>query len=167
MPNEQVQLDPAEYEPVTYVAGYVIAKLYQLSRTKKGENSKELQSLLQSIKSSDPNNYISVRTRGGLATPCRDLVKIVEIPEICFRKHVTAIKSGLTLKSPIGKSLWDNIVSTEGQLSSFTQKLCLENIIKLYIRLCSFSHARDLITKYKIKAKQLKKKALRTDLKRK
>jgi hypothetical protein len=70
MPKEQVQLDPAEYEPVTYVAGYVIAKLYQLSRTKKGENSKELQSLLQSIKSSDPNNYISVRGGG---RPCYTL----------------------------------------------------------------------------------------------
>jgi hypothetical protein len=93
MPKEQAQLDPAEYGPLTYVAGYVIAKLYQLSRTKKGENSQELQRLLQSIRSSE--------------------------------------------------------------------------IIKLYIRVRSFSYARDLITKYNIKAKQLKKKALRTDLKRK
>ena len=178
MPKEQAQLDPAEYGPLIYVAGYVIAKLYQLSRTKKGENSQELQRLLQSIKSSEPNNYISARTRGGLVTPCRDLVKIVEIAEICFRKHVdqndTVLRNipletivNLTLNSPIVKSLWDNIVSTEGQLSSSTQKLSLENIIKLYIRVRSFSYARDLITKYNIKAKQLKKKALRTDLKRK
>jgi hypothetical protein len=127
MPKEQAQLDPAEYGPLIYVAGYVIAKLYQLSSTKKRENSQELQRLLQSIKNSEPNNYISARTRGGLVTPCRDLVKIVEIAEICFRKHVdqnyTVLRNisletivNLTLNSPIVKSLWDNIVSTEGQL---------------------------------------------------
>ena len=177
LPKDQAHLDPAEYGPLTYVRGYVIAKLYQLSRTQKAENSQELQRLLQSIKTSEPNNYISAQTRGGLVTPSRDLVNILEITEICFRKHIdqneTALRNipietivDLTLSSPIVKSLWDNIVS-EAQPSSCTQKLCLENILKLYIRVRSFSYARDFITKYNNKAKQLKKKALRTDLKRK
>ena len=95
--------------------GYVIAKLYQLSRTQKAENSQELQRLLQSIKTSEPNNYISARTRGGLVTPSRGLVNILEIAEICFRKHIdqneTALRNipietivDLTLSSPIVKS---------------------------------------------------------------
>ena len=45
--------------------------------------------------------------------------------------------------------------------SSCTQKLCLENIVKLYVRVRSFSYARHYITKYKIKEKKTKSKALR------
>jgi hypothetical protein len=47
-----------------------------------------------------------------------------------------------------------------------TTKLCLENIIKLYIKVRSFSYARDYISKFKIKQKAAKSKALRKELKR-
>ena len=73
-----------------------------------------------------------------------------------------------TLSSPVVKSLWENIVLESGIESQFgsTQKLCLENVVKLYIRVRSFSYARDYTTKYKIKKKQGKSKALRMELKR-
>ena len=86
--KEQAHLNPAEYGPLTYVAGYVIAKLYQVTRNKKTKTNQELQSLLQSLKSSEPSDYISARTSGGLVTPCKDLVNILEIAEMCFREHV-------------------------------------------------------------------------------
>ena len=71
-----------------------------------------------------------------------------------------------TLSSPTVKSLWDNIVVSSGvDQTSSTQKLCLENVAKLYLRVRSFSYARDYITKYRIKEKQLKRKALRKDMK--
>ena len=76
-----------------------------------------------SIKSPEllTNNYISARTRGGLITPCDDLVKILEIAEIAFREQVDKCNLTLrnipieiicntTLSSPTVKSLWDNIV---------------------------------------------------------
>jgi hypothetical protein len=44
--------------------------------------------------------------------------------------------------------------------------LCLENILKLYLRVRSFSYAKDYISKYKIKEKQTKSKSLRKNLKR-
>ena len=34
--------------------------------------------LRSSIKSSEPRDYISNRTRGGLVTPCKDLVNILK-----------------------------------------------------------------------------------------
>ena len=43
---------------------------------------------------------------------------------------------------------------------STTQKLCLENIVNLYLRVRSFSHARDYISKFKIKEKKTKSKSL-------
>ena len=52
------------------------------------------------------------------------------------------------------------------QLSTSTQKLCLENVVKLYLKVRSFSYARDYLNKYKIKQKHVNKKALRKDLKR-
>ncbi len=62
----------------------------------------------------------------------------------------------------------DNIIlSSELQPSSSTHKLCLENINKLYLKVRSFSYANDYTTKYNIKVKQLKGKALGTDMKRK
>jgi hypothetical protein len=103
---------------------------------------------------------------------------IVEEAEICFRKNVgegelvlrnipTEIICESTLSSPVVKSLWENIVLESGiEESSSMQKLCLENIVKLYIRVRSFSYARDYISKYKIKEKQTKSKSLRKDLKR-
>ena len=40
-----------------------------------------------------------------------------------------------TLQSPLVKSLWDNIVlDSDVEKSSSTQKLLLENIVKLYLR---------------------------------
>ena len=50
--------------------------------------------------------------------------------------------------------------------SCSTEKLLLENIVKLYLRVRSFSYAKDYISKYKIKGKQTKSKAIRKDLKR-
>ena len=170
-------INPAERGPLTYVAGYIVAKLFQTSKKTKKPNE-ELQSLLQSMKSLDQSSYISARTRGGLVNPSKDLVGVLEQAEYEFRQQVSERKSTLrkipideicnaTLKHPVVKSLWENIVlSSAVDLASATQKLCLENTIKLYIKVRSFSYARDYLTKYKIKEKQTKQKALRKDLKR-
>ena len=124
------------------------------------------------------NNFILARSRGGLISPSHHLMGIVEEAEICFRKNVsdgdlvlrkipTEAICESTLNSPVVKSLWENIVLESGiEESSCTQKLSMENIVKLYVRVRSFSYARDYISKYKIKEKQTKSKALRKDLKR-
>ena len=44
-------------------------------------------------------------------------------------------------------------------------KLCLENIVKMFLKVRSFSYTKDYVTQYKIKDKQGKKKGLRKDLK--
>ena len=168
-PAQQVmQIDPAERGPLSYIGGYIVSKLFQTNKRKTGPQNEELQALLQNMKSSDQSSsFISARTRGGLVTPCDDLVGILEEAEISFRKEVTKSKLVLrniptenicfsTLRSPAVKSLWDNIV---------TQKLCLENVVKLYLKVRSFSYAKDYVTKYKIKEKQVNKRALRKDMK--
>ena len=123
-------------------------------------------------------NFILARSRGGLVSPSHHLMGIVEETEICFRKNVgncelvlrnipTEMICESALSSPVVKSLWGNIVLESGiEESSSTQKLCLENIVKLYVRVRSFSYAKDYISKYKIREKQSKSKSLRKELKR-
>ena len=172
------KLDPIERGPLNYIAGYVVSKLFQACKKKGGKTNEELNLLLQNMKSSDQSSsFISARTRGGLVNPSKDLVGILEEAECFFRRQVDASKHLLrniptdticnaTIKSPVVKSLWNNIVMSSGvDPSSSTQKLCLENVIKLNLKVRSFSYARDFLTKYKIQEKQTKKKALRKELK--
>jgi hypothetical protein len=56
-------INPAERGPLTYVAGYVVAELFQTSKRAK-KPIEELQSLLKSMRSLDQSSYISARTRG-------------------------------------------------------------------------------------------------------
>lgn len=177
--SKTIELDPSERGPLSYIGGYIVSKMHQKSRNKNNTGSEELQTLVRSLKSTEcANNFISARSRGGLVTPCDGLLGILEEAEISFRKHVgcgdltmrnipTDMICASTLNCPLVKSLWDNIVLDSGvEQSCSTQKLLLENIVKLYLRVRSFSYARDYISKYKIKAKQTKSKALRKDLKR-
>jgi hypothetical protein len=177
--TSDIKLDPSERGPLSYVAGYIVSKLYQKSRNTKAKPDEGLQELLRSLKSTETDNsFIQARSRGGLVTPSDNLMGIMEEAEICFRKTVgedelvlrnipTEMICESTLSSPVVKSLWENIVLESGtNETSPTQKLCLENIVKLYVRVRSFSYARDYISKYKIKEKQTKSKSLRKDLKR-
>lgn len=172
-------VDAIERGPLAYIAGFVVSKLFQTAKRKTGKQNEHLVLLLQSMRSSEQtNSFIAARTRGGLVTPSQELVGILEQAEMSFRQHVDVPKQSLrniptenicndTLNSPVVKSLWDNIVLTSGVgNSSPTQKLCLENVIKLYLKVRSFSYARDFVTKHKIKEKHTKKKALRKEMKR-
>ena len=97
--------------------------------------------------SNKSNTFILAWTRGGLITPCDDLVGILEEAEVFFKTEVGKSKlvllnipadeiSFLTLKLPKVKSLWDNIVVASGIPStSSTSKLCFENVIKLYLKI--------------------------------
>ena len=168
------ELSEIERGPLSYIAGYVLSQL------RKKSSNDELQLLLQSMMCpSSENTYIETRSRGGLVTPCNDLVHILEVGESVFRQFI-AKQSGVvksipcdklcndTLDSPLVKSLWDNILQGCGQeLSKQTHKICLENIIMLYLKVRSFSYAKDYINKYKIQQKTGKSKALRKELKRK
>ena len=138
--TSDIKLDPKETGPLSYVAGYVVSKLFQKSRTAR-KPDENLQRLLQALKSAGvENSFIQARSRGGLVTPCDHLVGIVEEAEICFRKAVgecdltlrnipTESISEATLSSPVVKSLWENIVLESGidwESSKTTHKLCLE-----------------------------------------
>ena len=86
-----------------------------------------------------------------------DIIRNISVDAICF----------LAIHLPIVKSLWENIVLCSGvDPSSLTNKLCLENIVKLFLKVRSFSYTKDYVTQYKNKREtERKKKGLRKDLK--
>ena len=65
--SNDLKIEPSEQGPLSYIAGYIVSKLYQKSRFKKNDANEEFQALLQSLKSDDSdNNFILARSRGGL-----------------------------------------------------------------------------------------------------
>ena len=174
-PKNVTALSEHEHGPLSYIAGYVLAKLQKQCSRKPNE---DLQVILQSMKRpSVENTYIDTRSRGGLVAPCTDLVQILETVEIVFRqfiaKQATVVSAipcdtlcSEALESPLIKSLWENILQECKDLPKQTTKLCLQNIVKLYIKVRSFSYARDYISKFKIKQNAAKSKGLRKELKR-
>ena len=162
-----MQINPAECGPLSYIGGYVVSKLFKKNKGKSSPENKELQDLLHNMKcSNESNSFIDARTRGGLVTPCDDLVAILEEAEVLFRNEISKSKlvlrniptdniSFLTLESPKVKSLWDNIVMASGISStSSTSKLCLENVIKLYLKVRSFSYAKTMLQNIKSKKRK-------------
>ena len=176
--KECEKIEACEMGPLSYIAGNVDRKLTSARKKKTELENTELQGLLRSLQSEQKNNsFTQARNRGGHVNPSDDLIGILQKAEIKFRREVNKSKEVLrnipvdvicykTISMPIVKSLWDNIVVSSGvNPSGDTQKLCLENIVKLFLKVRSFSYARDYITQYKIREKQRNSKALRKDLK--
>lgn len=179
-----MKINPEELGPLSYVAGYVLQSLYKKSKNSPHWNSPrsiELQSLLQSVKLEDVSQdvYIESLSRGGLWAPNENIKGIAEKAEIVFRTKLLNTKAVTTsipadkivdeiLMQPVVISLWDNITTgLDFDISKECSKLALENFVKLYIKVRSFSHARDIVNKHKLKANKSKTKALRTELKKK
>ena len=88
--TSDIKLDPSERGSLSYIAGYIVSKLYQKTRNRKKDCNSDLQSLLQSLKSTrQDNEFILARSRVGLVTPSQDLIAIIEEAELCFRKCVS------------------------------------------------------------------------------
>ena len=167
------EIQPSEHGPLSYIVRYVVSKLNKACKGKSGEEKPELQALLQSLMITEDeasNEFISVRSRGDLITPCEDIVRILHEAEICFGKEVdktdiirnipadTICFSTIRLLIVI-KWLWENIVLISGVNPSCDMtKLCLENIVKMFLKVRSFSYTKDYVTQYKIKGKQGKKR---------
>lgn len=170
-------LTEQEKGPLRYIAGAVLSKLYRkLSKSEKYQANTLLQKLLLSMRvPCELNEYIRNIDRGGLWNPCELLVTLIEVVEIIFREEtkekLTSIPTSTILKRSLNSleviSHWESIVHDySNEISQECISSCLENILKLYITIRSYSHTRNIIEKYKILEKvEAKKKGLRKTLK--
>ena len=90
--RQPTQLKPVERGPLAHIYGYIISKLTHINRKKKDNIKEKTQARLQSMKSVGPaNSFTANRTRGGLTSPCDDLVNILEAAELAFRVRLTRV----------------------------------------------------------------------------
>ena len=86
--------EKSEFGPLSYVAGYVISKMYRksnVSAKKDTPEQQELQSLLLSMKSLQDNEYIDSLSQGKLWNPCENLLAITAECEKVFRQHTVVL----------------------------------------------------------------------------
>ena len=164
--------------PLAYVVGYCLHKLYRESKNSphwNSERSQELQALLLSLKDDSASvEFVSSFSRGGLWTPCSSVIDIGKAAEQLFRSYTLDEKKSIpadkivnsVLCSPEVLSLWQTATANlVCPISKECRKLCLENIVMLYVRVRCFSHAKDIINKCTLKDKTQRQKGLRTCLK--
>ena len=123
----------------------------------------------------DPKQkLISCLNRGGLWSITEPAQNIFVKAEHYFRQLAPKVASqgieiiAITLKATSDSDVLSNygLIITDAEIkpSSHVIKDVLHGIITLYVRVRSFSFARDVIEKYKIRMKQTKGKSLRTDI---
>ena len=156
-----------------YLDGYVVRK--SLMAAKKITDPKEREAatliLQNSITSDADQRLIHATNRGGLTAIKNEWVQVFVIVEEVFRANapleskridVENIKNNV-LRHPRAISLYESLIQSS-TIEELKHKI-LKNIIMLYIRVLSFSLAKDVLNKHK-KEKQMtfKAKALRKKL---
>ncbi len=143
-------------------------------------SSVELQTFLKSVKKdAKEDEYIESLSRGGFWSPNEHIKCIAENIEYVFRRHVSYSKKSVITAVPSEKivhkiltlpaviSIWENITTDlDYEILKECKKLALERFVKLFVKVRSFSYAKDIINRHKLKEKASKKRALRTDLKK-
>jgi len=166
-----------------YLAGYVFHKTFiRIRKSKSYYNNAELQWCAQLLKDSkieceeeqNDKQLIAIKNRGGLWSVCHDAEMIfVEIEKI-FRKQTGSFRTKIDQARIIEKALINSNVldyfrsscdKTDVMEIEWADKL-LERVLVLYIRVQTHSYAKDIKEQFKHKAKQNRKRALRTELKK-
>ena len=171
-------LSDRELYCLQYLGGYVLSKLH--SRLEKSKNFKSaptqqaISLLLACRSTSNPDQkLVNALNRGGLWIITNYIQRIFVIAERYFCLEVkkgpnNTIQTGEMVKKITSyrhvKDFFHQISSEcDISIDETVEKDTLFSIIKLYIRVRAFSHAKDLLEKYL--PKKDGKKALRTELK--
>lgn len=175
IPNKPIT--ERETDALQYLSGYVIhalvRKVYKFSDYKSTQ-SQNLLTLLYAAKSDNISDQrlVASQTRGGLWSVTSECVQVFKFVEEEFRKitsagHVTKVD---------GKQISENLVQRVDIVSTFetmvhgctnsiskeTRICLLKKMIQLYLRVRTFSYAKDIT-----RSQAAKKKALRKDIKKK
>jgi len=176
------KLTEKEMAGLQYIGGYVLSKLHhKLAQSKSGVSPESQQSMSilkagreESIDASQ--KLVTCLSRGGLWGITKAAEKIFLQAEKHFRSstcngpvlkiNIEKIRSESSSDSEV-KAAYDTLLSNSKlKVDKPVAKDVLQSILDLYIRVRSFSFAKDIVQNYKIKAKQLKEKGLREEISR-
>ncbi|XP_068687569.1 uncharacterized protein [Montipora foliosa] len=174
------KLSDEENAGLQYIGGYVFHKLHTKHASKSSESEQAI-SILKAGKLEDHNaiecqKLTSSLNRGGLWAISKNAQLIFERTEHYFRDATSKTNvQYIAFANIISRSVHDvEVVSAYNSMLSSSElisnssvaKDVLHNIIQLYVKVRSFSFAKDVIQKHRIRVKQMKSKALRKDISR-
>ena len=171
-------LSEKEKAGLQYLGGYVFHNLHKKHAKKATTESQQAMAILKAGKleeGCDSQKLVSSLSRGGLWSITEPAQNIFLKTEHYFRQLTsTELQrvdiTGITQKSVSDSELLSNyhLVVSDAQLvpDSHVSKDLLHGIVSLYVRVRSFSFSKDIIQRHKIKAKQIKAKALRKEISR-
>lgn len=181
-----IYLKGTEHGPLNYLGGYILRNLYRKCRnlsskkTKVNEEKEDFMALLDSLHVDEPvgkdSSFISAKDRGGLWYPkeyLTDILVTAELhfraqtgKEVCHRICVDTIVGNL-FKQPALKSKWNMLVEEcSCEITEKRSLVFLDQILMLFIKIRSFSYAKDVVQKYKLNQRATKQKALRKEIER-
>ena len=178
-PHLRTVLSDRETAGLQYLGGYVLHNLHKKHSTKKSPESQQARSILKAGKledGCDSQKLVSNLSRGGLWHITKYSQKVFFRIEHYFRQlspdgNLQSINiQGITEKSVTDSELlaYYNLIVTDSELVPATHvvKDVLHALVDLYVRVRSFSLAKDLIQHHKLRSKQTKSKALRKEISR-
>ena len=180
LPSKTV-LSDKETAGLQYLGGYVLHNLHKKCAKMSSSESQQAMAILKAGKleeGCDSQKLVSTLSRDGLWSITEPAQKIFTRSEHYFRQSTLKSASSMQIVDITGiaqKSLTDNDVVANYQTTVSNAELVptknvskdvLYSIVNLYIRVRSFSLAKDIIQDFKIKARQAKSKALRKEIQR-
>lgn len=173
-------LSERERAGLQYLGGYVLHNLYKKHARTGTVESQQAMAILKAGKldciNDSKQKLISSLNRGGLWSITEPAQKIFVMAEHYFRQLTPKVASQgidivtITLKATSDSDVLSNygLIITDAEIkpASHVVKDVLHGIMTLYVRVRSFSFAKDVIENHKIKMKQTKGKSLRKDISR-
>lgn len=173
-------LSERERAGLQYLGGYVLHNLYKKHARTGIVESQQAMAILKAGKldciNDSKQKLISSLNRGGLWSITEPAQKIFVMAEHYFRQLTPKVASQgidivtITLKATSDSDVLSNygLIITDAEIkpASHVVKDVLHGIMTLYVRVRSFSFAKDVIENHKIKMKQTKGKSLRKDISR-
>ena len=171
-------LSEKEKAGLQYLGGYVIHNLHKkFSRTDTLESQHAMAILKAGKQESNPDSQklVSSLNRGGLWSITKPVENIFSRTEHFFQISTSMGSTKIDIAGIAHKASSDSQVISNYQSmvssahlvpASHTSKNVLDCMVNMFVRVRSFSHAKDLVNAYKMKEKKSKCKALRKEIKR-
>ena len=187
--NSEIKPKPinqSELDGLQYLSGYVIRALLKRAKNSKTHLLRENQIIISILSNAilpdfaENQKLVDIQTRGGLTKVVDEAQEMFILAEQLFRKttetekhlkkiNISAMTEELLQDTKI-ISLYKAIIGTSDTngLDNEVKVNLLENILKLYLCVHSFSFAKDITSHKKQKQRNLKfkTKALRNDIKK-
>ena len=169
-----------ELKSLQYLAGFVIHKLYSkfyFSKISSSAFNEQCCLILHACKveTDDTQTLVNARDRGGLWKVSKRMQDICLECEIVFRNKTANFTSSLVCEDLVKETMNNILVisnfnaiaqSVDTPVKKEFRMNLLEHILTLYIRVRSFSFAKDVREKHKAAKKASRKRSLRTEINR-